>query len=184
MFSVTARFLPEHRKPRLGTAVRRRDSAEGTRIRRSRTPPRLRDESGRAYSPASDSRAIRRRRTSSYGISCTRPESTSSRRRLISSAQACSTPLSDGDGSRLSISESAIAARASGGRARAFFRMLEASSVTAVFYTVARQGVVSVQIPVDELRHGSDMVSLSQDGRSKSGGFSWFRRLHPLTLFQ
>jgi len=135
MSAVTARFLLEHRKLRPGTEGRRRGFADGTKIRRPQTPPTLRDENDRAYLPASDSRAIRRRRTSSYGISCTLPESMSSTRRWISSAQACSTPSPGGDVSRLSSSVSAISARASAGRARAFFRIAEASSVTRIFYT-------------------------------------------------
>jgi hypothetical protein len=90
-----------------------------------------------AYLRASDSRASRRRRTSSYGISWTLPESMSSMRRLISCDQASSTLLSGEDGSRFSSSESAIAALASGGRAKAFFRIVEASSFTPIFYTGA-----------------------------------------------
>jgi len=132
---ATVRFLPEHRKLRLGIEGRFRGFAGDTRIPWSQTPPMLLDENDRAYFPASDSRAKRRRRTSSYGISCTLPESTSSTRRLISSAQACSMPSSGGEGSRLSSSESAIAARATAGSASAFLRIAEASSVTTAFYT-------------------------------------------------
>jgi hypothetical protein len=125
------------RKQPLRNEDLRRGCARGTKLLRSRTQPTPRDENGKAYLPASDSRSIRRRRTSSYGINCTLPESMSSIRRLISFDQASSTPSSWGNASRLSSSESAIAARASGGRARAFFRIAEASSVTKSFYTVA-----------------------------------------------
>lgn len=106
-----------------------RDCVADTRILLPQLLATPADESGTAYLPASDNKAARRRRTSSYGIIWTLPESISSILRLISSFQAASTPSSQGSSSRLSNSDPAKAARASGGRARAFLRSSETSGL-------------------------------------------------------
>src|SRR2546425_11499457 len=79
-------------------------------------------------------RLMRRRRTVAHGISFTLPVSRSLSRRAISASQAASAPSSIWL-SRLSRSDPATAARASGGRASASFRISAASRFIVRFYT-------------------------------------------------
>jgi hypothetical protein len=126
-----------HRRSRREISRSLRDCAAGTRILLPRLLAMLADGTGTAYLLASDNRAAKRRRTSSYGIIWTLPESISSILRLISSFQAASTPSSAGSSSRLSSSDPAKAARASSGSAKTFFKSSETSGLMRPFY--ARQ---------------------------------------------
>src|SRR5579884_4369571 len=76
-------------------------------------------------------------RASSQGIGFTFPESTSAIRREISLFQASSISGSTAE-SKLSRRELAREARASGGRARAFFNRSEMSGSIAPFYATVR----------------------------------------------
>src|SRR5712692_402341 len=109
------------------------------------------------------------RRASAQGMGFTLPESSSSIRRAISWLHASSADASTVS-SRLSRSDPASAARASAGRANAFFSRSETSSVMCSFYSLVKTRPVSPNHATHPLTRTHALVLPSGNGPDDDKG--------------